>query len=739
MDDLRRGLAEDVDVIVANLLADFHVGTVHGAQGQGAVEHELHVAGAGGFLGGKADLLRQVTGGDHLLCGGDVVVLHKHDLQPLGHFGIGGNDLGQGQQSVDDVLGDDVSRGGLGAEDGHQGNRGQVTGLDLKILVDQVQQVQLLPLVLMQPLGLNVEHGVGVHSDALLLLKPAAQLPLVFLLDFRQPLQYGGVVGEGQQLFQLGCILVEALADEVLDLAGQQGIALGEPAAEGDAVGLVVELFGVQLVEAVQFGILQNLGVQRGHAIGGVGEVDIHVGHVHLVIPVDDGKAFVLGALFHQRVQLLDNGHQLGHHGIQIGTGPLFQSFCQNGVVGVGAGFGDDLHSLTEFDALFAQQTDQLGNHHAGVGVVDLNGGVVGKVIVIAAPGGTLVQNQLGTCGNHQILLVDPQLAAGLVGIVGVQEQSQVLVNGGLVKVDAVVDDAFVYGVDVKQVQGVGAALVAGDCQLIKPCGVVFAAQGDGVGDIRLFRPAVGAEPGIGQLLLHTVRKRLVEQAKVVAQAHAVAGQVQRGEGIQEAGCQTAQAAVAQRRLRLHFLNVRQVLARGGQSGAYLVIQPQVDQVVGQQLSNQELRADIVQLPALHGTDLLGTFLINQLQKREIQLLVGALFQLLPGQSGEGFGHSHKGIPPFLVSVTTLYHEKFVISCTERSNYDTILSQEAVLWQIQRRFRKISATEKSGFPLIFTPAPSPKTSPRWLCTGRAAWSWSLSRRAEVWSRWGWSR
>ena len=52
VDDLIRGLAEDIDVLLAHLLADLHVGSIHGAQRQRTVQHKLHVAGAGGFLGG---------------------------------------------------------------------------------------------------------------------------------------------------------------------------------------------------------------------------------------------------------------------------------------------------------------------------------------------------------------------------------------------------------------------------------------------------------------------------------------------------------------------------------------------------------------------------------------------------------------------------------------------------------------------------------------------------------------
>ena len=163
--------------------------------------------------------------------------------------------------------------------------------------------------------------------------------------------QHGFVVGEGQQLLQLGSVLAEAGTDVLFQRGGQARVTFQQPAAEGDAVGLVVELFRVQLIEAVQLGIFQDLGVQRCHAVGGMGEVDVHVGHVHPVVLVDDGKALVLGAGAGQCVQLFNDGHQLGHHCIQIGAGPFFQRLGQNGVVGVGAGPGNDLHSFLKLNA----------------------------------------------------------------------------------------------------------------------------------------------------------------------------------------------------------------------------------------------------------------------------------------------------------------------------------------------------------------------------------------------------
>ena len=402
-----------------------------------------------------------------------------------------------------------------------------------------------------------------------------------------------------------------------------------QPAAECNAVGLIVELFRVQLVKAVQLGFFQNLGVQRCHAVGGVGEVDVHVGHVHPVVLVDDGKALVLGAGAGQCVQLFDNGHQLGHHGIQIGAGPLFQCFGQNGVVGVGAGLCDDLYGFLKFDALFAQQPDQLRDDHAGVGVVDLDGGVVCQIMVIAAPGGTLSQNELGTGRDHQVLLVHPQAAACLIGIVRVEEEGQVLVDGSFIEGNAVVDDALIDGVKVKQVQGVGAALVAGNGQLVQPGSVFLARQLHRVGDVGLFCPAVGGEPRVGLFVLHAVLKGLVEQAEVIPQAHAVAGQVQRCQRVEEAGSQTAQTAVAQRRFRLHLFDIGKALADGSQCIAGFIVQSQIDEVVGQQLADEKFGADIVQLAAGDRLHTVGALLPDEFQQREIQLLIRAVCQRL--------------------------------------------------------------------------------------------------------------
>ena len=73
-DDLLGGHAEEEEVLGPHLLADLHVRAVERADGERAVERELHVAGARGFLAGGRDLFGQVGGGDQLLGEADVVV-----------------------------------------------------------------------------------------------------------------------------------------------------------------------------------------------------------------------------------------------------------------------------------------------------------------------------------------------------------------------------------------------------------------------------------------------------------------------------------------------------------------------------------------------------------------------------------------------------------------------------------------------------------------------------------------
>ena len=100
-------MAEYEDVVRADFLEDFDVCAIECAKGNGAVEGEFHIAGAAGLLASCGDLLGDVGGRDDLFGKCDAVV---RDTRVAVDEGCGGVD------GVDDVLGEDVARGGFCAE-----------------------------------------------------------------------------------------------------------------------------------------------------------------------------------------------------------------------------------------------------------------------------------------------------------------------------------------------------------------------------------------------------------------------------------------------------------------------------------------------------------------------------------------------------------------------------------------------------------------------------------------------
>jgi hypothetical protein len=124
-----------------------------------------------------------------------------------------------------------------------------------------------------------------------------------------------------------------------------------------------------------------------------------------------------------------------------------------------------------------------------------------------------------------------------------------------------------------------------------------------------------------------------MEQTEVVPQTYAVAGQVQRCQRVEEAGSQTPQTTVAQRRLRLYLFNIGKALSRSSQCRPGFIVQPQIDEVVGQQLANEKFGADIVQLAPGDRLHAVGALLTHKFQQCQIQLLIGAVRQQLAGDT----------------------------------------------------------------------------------------------------------
>ena len=157
---------------------------------------------------------------------------------------------------MDNVLCNHVSRSSFCAE--QHGNRlfRKLACLDLQILMDDIEGIHLLAFVFMQTFYLNVKNGIRVQFQSLGVLQIGNKLSLLFCFHIQKLCKYGRVRHELSQFFQFHGIFLPAFSDERGDEGGKLRVAGHEPAAEGDAVGLIVEALRVQFVEVVQFCVL---------------------------------------------------------------------------------------------------------------------------------------------------------------------------------------------------------------------------------------------------------------------------------------------------------------------------------------------------------------------------------------------------------------------------------------------------------------------------------------------------
>jgi hypothetical protein len=105
--------AEDEEVLATDGLGHLDVGAVPGADGECAVEGELHVAGARGLGAGGGDLLGEIGRGDDGLGQRDAVVGQEDELEPVAHARVAVDHPGDVVRQADDVLGRHIGRGRL--------------------------------------------------------------------------------------------------------------------------------------------------------------------------------------------------------------------------------------------------------------------------------------------------------------------------------------------------------------------------------------------------------------------------------------------------------------------------------------------------------------------------------------------------------------------------------------------------------------------------------------------------
>ena len=137
----------------------------------------------------------------------------------------------------------------------------------------------------MKTLYLNIEDGVGVYNQTGLCLNVGSKALLVGALGGTHGLKELGVVLKLFKLLKLKGVLEPAVANGLGHELGVGGVGLGKEATVRDAVGLVVELLGRQGIEVLEHIVLDDIGVNLGHAVDAVAADHGQVGHANLAVP----------------------------------------------------------------------------------------------------------------------------------------------------------------------------------------------------------------------------------------------------------------------------------------------------------------------------------------------------------------------------------------------------------------------------------------------------------------------
>ena len=139
-------------------------------------------------------------------------------------------------------------------------------------------------------------------------------------------------------------------------------------------------------------------------------------------------------------------------------------------------------------------------------------------------------------------------------------------------------------------------------------------------------------EPVVRNLDLVAVDNLLLEQTVLVADAAAVTRQTMRCHRVDEAGSETAEAAVAEARIRLFLIRIRQIDAEAVEDVLHSILDAEVDEVRLQQASEQELDGEVIDLLflALHvGAVRLDPVLRDELLRRRSDRLVDLILRQL--------------------------------------------------------------------------------------------------------------
>ena len=352
---------------------------------------------------------------------------------------------------MNNVFGNRICRCSLGTENHRNRGSRKCPVLNIKICPDRPKKVQLLPFVFMKPLGLNIKYRLRIQPCSLMFIEPVRQKLLVFFLDLYDPPQQRFIFPVLQKFLKFHGIFLPAVSDGSGNEFRQCRITFHEPAAEGDAICLVIEFLRIDFIKRMQFGILQNLRMKRGNTIDRVAVMNVQIGHMDTFFVINNINKRILILILYKSVQMTKNRKNLRNRLFKKGKRPGLQCFCKDRMIRICADLTDNFDCFLHYDAPFDKKPDQLRNHHGRMGIIDLHRCVIRKIMKVTATAYAFIQKKLRRIGNHEIFLIYTKQTAFVIPIIRVQEKRKILRDLCLVKINLIVNQSLIQRINIKK------------------------------------------------------------------------------------------------------------------------------------------------------------------------------------------------------------------------------------------------------------------------------------------------
>ena len=213
-----------------------------------------------------------------------IVVRQEHHPQQVARDRIVVDHLGDVVDQLDDQLRLRVARRRLAGEDLHARHpvpRRLVA--DREVERDRLQDVEQLALVFVDALDLHVEQRIGIEADA----HAVADQPRRARPCWRAWRPRCAPAARRRCAMSASRAIRDRIVEHLARRRRREQhlrqcrIGLQQPAAEGDAVGLVDDAVGIERVQIAEHGLAHQLGMQRRDAVDPVRADEGEMAHAH--------------------------------------------------------------------------------------------------------------------------------------------------------------------------------------------------------------------------------------------------------------------------------------------------------------------------------------------------------------------------------------------------------------------------------------------------------------------------